>query len=122
MAGMQVMDKIASDEALYEVNGKQTGTCPAGAGKNHDIMLMSNQATPKRVTARLCDTITFMNHDGATYDIRFGTLGEPGMYAGESDITAYGHHNSPLRLTEPGTHDFYDAKYNKIKGSFTVTQ
>ena len=120
MAGMEVMDKVASDEALYQVNGKQTGTCPAEAGTNHEIMIMDNAAVPSHIDAKLCDTITFVNHDGSTYDIGFGTQEKPDRYAGESDMVAYGHHNSPLRLTEPGTHDFFDRKDNKITGSFTV--
>jgi len=122
MAGMEVMDKVASDEALYEVNGKQTGTCPAGTGTNYEVTLTNNMATPNQINAHLCDTITFMNYDSTTYDIGFGTAQNPKLYAGESDMTAYGNHNNPLRLTELGTHTFYDTKGHKLTGSFTVTQ
>ena len=121
MAGMDVMDKVASDEALYEVNGKQTGTCPAGTGTNYNVTLANNVATPSHINATLCDTMTFVNQDGTTYDIDFGTVKEPKLYAGESDMIAYGHHNTPLRLTQLGTHNFHDAKTNIITGSFTVT-
>ncbi|HSD56339.1 MAG TPA: cytochrome o ubiquinol oxidase subunit IV [Candidatus Saccharimonadales bacterium] len=122
MAGMEVVDKVASEEALYEVNGKQTGTCPAGTGKNHEVTLTNNVATPSQINAHLCDTITFMNYDNATYEIGFGTLAEPEMYAGESDMTARGQHNTPLRLTELGTHTFHEIKENKITGGFTVAR
>ncbi|HEV7453650.1 MAG TPA: cytochrome o ubiquinol oxidase subunit IV [Candidatus Saccharimonadales bacterium] len=122
MAGMDVMDKVAADEALYEVNGKQTGTCPAGTGTNHEVMLMDNTATPSHINAHLCDTITFMNHDSTTREIDFGAPGKVAMYAGKSNMTAYGHHDTVMRLTEAGTHKFHDHKENKMTGDFTVTQ
>jgi cytochrome o ubiquinol oxidase operon protein cyoD len=122
MAGMEVLNKVASDESLYEVNGKQAGTCPAGTGTNYDVTLKDNVATPSQINAHLCDTITFVNQDTTTYDIGFGTTEKPQMYAGENDMTAYGRHNNPLRLTELGTHTFHDTSKNKITGSFTVTQ
>jgi cytochrome o ubiquinol oxidase operon protein cyoD len=122
MAGMDVLDKVASDEALYEVNGKQAGTCRAGTGTNHEVILTNGVATPSQINAHLCDTITFMNQDGTTYEIGFGSSQKPEQYAGESDMTAYGRHNNPLRLTELGIHTFHDTKENKITGSFTVTQ
>jgi len=121
MAGMEVMDKIATDEAVYQVGGKQAGTCPAGTGTNHEIMLMGNVATPTHVDAHVCDTITFMNHDATTREISFGTSAQPAMYAGEGSMTAYGRHDTPMRLTELGTYKFHDSKEARITGDFTVT-
>lgn len=122
MAGMDVTNKIATDEAVYEVGGKQAGTCPAGTGTDHEIMLMDNMATPAHVDAHLCDTITFMNHDAATREIDFGAPEKPAMYAGESSMVAYGHHNTVMRLTELGAYKFHDNKEATITGGFTVTQ
>ncbi|HSX17513.1 MAG TPA: cytochrome o ubiquinol oxidase subunit IV [Patescibacteria group bacterium] len=122
MAGMDVTNKVATDEALYQVGGKQAGTCPAGTGVNHEIMLMDNVATPQHVDAHLCDTITFMNHDSATRQLGFSAPGKPAMYAGESSMTAYGRHDTVMRLTEPGTYTFHDNKETKLTGDFTVKQ
>ncbi len=120
MAGMAVTDKIAADEALYQVNGKQTGTCPAGTGTNHEIMLMDNVAVPNHISAHVCDTLTFMNHDGVTHNINFGTLEKDSMYAGQSREAAYAHHDTVIRLTEQGTYNFHDHLATKITGDFTV--
>ncbi len=124
MAGMEVTNKITADEALYQVSDKQAGTCPAGTGKNHEIMLMDNVATPAHVDAHVCDTLTFMNHDATTRKIDFGarTDNKPAMYAGESSMTAYGRHDTPMRLTELGTYQFHDSKEANITGDFTVTE
>lgn len=122
MAGTQVVDKVAHDEAVHEINGVQAGTCPAGTGTNHKIMLMDNVATPDHIDARLCDTLTFMNHDDTTRQINFGVHHKHVLYAGQEGKVVDADHNESIRLTEIGTYTFHDHKENQINGDFTVSQ
>ena len=121
MAGVDVINKVATDEALYEVGGEQAGTCPAGTGTNYNIILKDNASMPSHIDAHLCDTLTFVNQDATTRQIDFNGP-ETAMYAGQSNKTAYGRHDTPMRLTELGTYKFHDDKEAKITGDFTVTQ
>jgi cytochrome o ubiquinol oxidase operon protein cyoD len=122
MSAVNVTDKIVTDEAIYQVDGVQAGTCPEGTGKRYEIVFMNNVATPSHVDAHLCDTLIFMNHDSTTRQIEFGTPGEPAPYAGKNSMAAYGHHDTVVRLTELGVHKFYDQKLTQLSGDFTVTR
>lgn len=122
MSGINVADKIASNEAVYQIEGEQTGTCPK-TGTNHKVMLMDGIATPGHIDARLCDTLTFMNHDEVTREINFGSGPHAHKtYAGESGLTVRPARNKVMTLTELGTHKFHDHMLDEISGDFTVTE
>jgi cytochrome o ubiquinol oxidase operon protein cyoD len=121
MAGNAVVNKVATDEAVYKVNGVPAGDCAEGIGKSHKIMLMDGVATPHTITAQQCDTLTFMNHDETSRTITFGTYDMPVMYAGEESESVRAGRNKLITLTEPGTFQFHDAKLRSMTGGFTVT-
>lgn len=121
MSATDVTNKVASDEAVRQIDGDQVGTC-AGVGVNHKIELKSNSASPIHVEAKLCDTITFSNRGDATREIRFGTLEKPEAYAGEAGETIRTRRNTIFTLTELGTHKYYDPINKDLIGDFTVTR
>ncbi len=121
MAGMSVTDKIASDEAVHYIDGKQAGTCPGGAGVTHKIELKDNTASPSHIDAHLCDTLTIINLDDAQREIDFGVHYRHELYAGQSGEIIRAGHNMTIRLTELGTHKFHDHIEDNIVGDFTVS-
>lgn len=120
MAGKDVADKISTDEAVYQVDGQQVGTCP-GTGTNHKIELKNNTAHPPHIDAKLCDTLTIINLDDTERTINFGAYEQHETYAGETGHTIRPGRSTVLTLTEPGIHTFHDHIQNEISGGFTVT-
>ncbi|HKU18021.1 MAG TPA: cytochrome o ubiquinol oxidase subunit IV [Candidatus Saccharimonadales bacterium] len=120
MSAINVTDKIVTDEAIYQVNGTQAGTCPGGTGKNYEIMMMDDMAIPNHVDAHVCDTLIIMNHDGTTRNIVYGT--GAGTYAGQLGPSVRKGQSVAITLTVPGTYTFHDQHLNKLSGEFTVAQ
>jgi cytochrome o ubiquinol oxidase operon protein cyoD len=120
MSATDVTNKVASDEAVRQIDGDQIGTC-AEVGVNHKIELKNDTITPIHIDAKLCDTITLSNRSDATREIRFGTLEERETYAGEEGETIRPRRNKIFTLAELGTHQFHDP-INEISGDFTVTR
>jgi len=120
MMPMDVTDKVANDEMVHQINGKQTGTCPGGTGVNYKIELKNNMASPSHVDAHLCDTLTIMNMDDTERMIMFGVYGKNEMYAGEMGKTLRSGRNMVVTLTELGTHQFHDHMQQAVSGDFTV--
>jgi cytochrome o ubiquinol oxidase operon protein cyoD len=121
MSATDVTNKISTDEAVHEVNGVQTGTCPGGTGSVHMIELKNDAASPRHTDARLCDTIIITNTDDTARDIEFGVHDLHETYAGEMGQTLRPGRNMVLTLTELGTHKFHDHLLDNISGDFTVT-
>lgn len=122
MSAMNVTDKIITDEAVYQINGTQAGTCPAGTGTNYKVMVMDNIVTPSHVDAHLCDTLTIMNHDEVTREITFGEHFHHSKYAGETSENVRPGRSMVVRLTELGTYKFHDHMMDQVSGDFTVTK
>jgi cytochrome o ubiquinol oxidase operon protein cyoD len=121
MMPIDVTNKISEDEAVHQLNGEQTGTCPGGTGTNHKIELKNNTATPRHTDARLCDTLTITNLDDTAREIDFGVHEKHETYAGETGKTLRPGRNMVVTLTELGTHKFHDHILDEISGDFTVT-
>lgn len=120
MMPKDVTNKVAIDEAVHQINGVQTGTCPGNTGTNHKVELKNNTVTPRHVDARLCDTITIMNLDDVTRDIEFGVHDSHKTYAGEHGTDIRPRRNMVITLTELGTHRFHDHNQDEVSGDFTV--
>lgn len=121
MSAINVTDKVSEDEAVHQIHGAQTGTCPGGTGANHEIVLKSGAASPRHVDAKLCDTITIVNEDGAMREIAFGSHARMETYAGETGKDVRPGRSMVLTLTELGTHQFHDHLGDEVSGDFTVT-
>lgn len=121
MTPKDVTDKITSDEAVHQVDGRQVGTCPGGITTVHMITLKNNQATPRHTDAKLCETIIIYNADNQTRDIEYGVHEHHETYGGQYGDTLSPGHNMVIPLTESGTHGFHDHIQDEISGDFTVT-
>src|SRR5687767_10120679 len=120
MSRTDVVDKVVDDEAVYQIDGEQVGTCPGDTGVNHKVELKNNTVSPRHIDAQLCDTITLTNLDSTTHEIRFGAPEKRETYAGEDGKTIRPGRNKAFPLTELGAHEFYDPTQSQISGYFTV--
>jgi cytochrome o ubiquinol oxidase operon protein cyoD len=122
MSELDVTNKISEDEAVYQVQGVQTGTCPGGTGTNYEVVLKNNTATPRHTSAKLCDTLTIINEDHALREIDFGEHDHHETYAGQGGQLLDQGRNMFITFTVTGTYTFHDHIQDKITGDFTVTQ
>ncbi|HSX00299.1 MAG TPA: cytochrome o ubiquinol oxidase subunit IV [Patescibacteria group bacterium] len=122
MSSLNVTDKVATEEAVYQVNGVQAGTCPGGSGTNHRIVLLGNVPTPRHTNAHICDTLTIMTQDNVMRDVMFGSRAKAETYAGETSTSVSPEKSAVIRLTQLGVHAFHDRKVNGLTGDFTVTR
>jgi cytochrome o ubiquinol oxidase operon protein cyoD len=122
MMPANVTDKISTDEAVHQLHGAQTGTCPGGNGVVHMIELKNNAASPRHTEAKLCDTIIITNADNVARDIEFGVHEKHETYAGQMGQNLRPGRNMVLTLTELGTHKFHDHILDEISGDFTVSR
>ncbi|HLZ14669.1 MAG TPA: cytochrome o ubiquinol oxidase subunit IV [Candidatus Saccharimonadales bacterium] len=122
MSAMNVTDKVVTDEAIYQVNGVQAGTCPGGTGKNYEVMMMDGRVTPDHIEAHVCDTLIIVNHDSPTRNIIYGSGNNTETYAGQPGPSIPRGQSAAISLTEPGTYTFHDKTLSTMSGAFTVTQ
>lgn len=112
--------KLAGDEGIAQVNGKDTGACQ-GVGENHKIIIKNGIVTPGYTEASRCDTLTFMREDDVDREITFGTSPQRGTYAGETDLRLRKGRGKSITLSQVGTYQFYDRLNPGTAGYFTVT-
>lgn len=111
--------KLVNNEGIYQVGGEKTGACRQ-IGVNHKIVIKNGQATPSRITAAKCDTISFINQDEAVVEIVFGSHPVDRNYAGETELAVRKGRNKTINLSETGTYQFHDHSQLGIAGYFTV--
>lgn len=112
--------KLVNNEAIYQIGGEQTGACQA-MGANHRVVLTNDQINPMHVSARLCDTLSFVNNSDKTQYIMFGTPDEHTTYAGEETLTIRKGDSKTMTLSEQGTHLFHNHMHTETTADFTVT-
>jgi cytochrome o ubiquinol oxidase operon protein cyoD len=121
MSAIDVTNKIAGDEAVHQVDGKQAGTCSGEGGVDHKIVLKKDAVSPHHTDAHLCDTISITTEGDATRAVMFGTHEQLETYAGETGETVRSGHSKQFVLTEAGLFQFHDHAQPEISGDFTVT-
>ncbi|HEX8762543.1 MAG TPA: cytochrome o ubiquinol oxidase subunit IV [Candidatus Saccharimonadales bacterium] len=121
MSPSNVNDKIASEEAVYQIDGVQTGTCSGGTGTNHKVELKNNKLAPDHINANQCDTLTIINLDATVHEVMFGSHEKLELYAGEEGKTIRPGRNAIITLTELGTYTLHDHMQPDLTGGFTVT-
>lgn len=119
MAPSEVTRKLAQDEAIAKVGGRETGACQT-IGVNHRIIINSSSVNPLFTQASRCDTLTFINESNRTYDIMFGTHPVHQNYGGESHVPLRKNYAKTITLNQSGIFNFHeDVKY-ELSGSFKV--
>lgn len=120
MAPLEVTQKLAQDEAIAKVGGKYTGACQK-IGKNYKLTIRGSKVYPITITARLCDTLTFINDDDRSYDIVFGQYPAKDNYGGEPGLTVRKNNSKTITLNQGGVIYFHDKANPNLAGGFTVT-
>ncbi|MEO5628085.1 MAG: cytochrome o ubiquinol oxidase subunit IV [Candidatus Saccharimonadales bacterium] len=120
MSPTETAKQLAEGEAVYQVEGNKTGACQ-GTKDNHQIIIKADLASPVRVDAQLCDTLSFTNQDSLPREISFGTPSNPTNYAGESSLTIRKGKSETITLNQAGSYSYYDHQYPNLVGGFTVT-
>jgi cytochrome o ubiquinol oxidase operon protein cyoD len=112
--------KLANDEGIAQVGGKETGACKE-LYDNHQVTIINGQVFPSHTTAGECDTLTFINEDDTVRAIAFGEHPDHGTYAGNSELLVVKKgRNETITLSETGTFQFHDHEQPETAGEFTV--
>ncbi len=111
--------RLANDEAIYQIGGEKTGACQQILA-NHQVVIKGGKMTPTQITAKQCDTLTFINQDSGTRDIAFGVHPHHETYAGQAIVPVSKGRPETITLSELGTHKFHDILHDQTKASFTV--
>ena len=121
MTPTQTADKVSEGEAVHQIGGEPTGTCPGDTGVTHKVVLGNDTMTPLHTKAKLCDSLMIINQSDSVRAIMFGTYEHMGTYAGEAALSIREGRNKLIKLTEPGTYQFHDHQNPEVTGEFTVT-
>ncbi len=119
MTAQDMLDKLAGDEAISQVEGQATGACQE-IGTHYEVIIKNYVASPRHIDARQCDTLTFINEDDQVKDMAFGEHPNHTAYAGQLDIITYNGHPETFTLSQIGTYKFHDHLHEDTNGSFTV--
>jgi plastocyanin len=111
--------KLVEGEGIYQLGGEKTGAC-RGEHTRHKVTIKDGVASPSLTTARMCDTLTFINEDATVRNIMFGTHPNHEVYGGEVEVTVNKGRPKTITLNELGTHRFHDYLHPEITGNFTV--
>lgn len=119
MASTEKIVKLAEDEGIHQINGEKTGAC-RGPHTNHKITIKDGLATPAYVSARQCDTISFIKEDDADRIITFGSHPQHKSYAGETELKLRKDRANTITLNLTGTYQFHDHLNPATAGYFIV--
>ncbi len=113
--------KLAQDEGISQVGGKQTGACQ-GVKDNHIVAITNGKVDPIHTQAHLCDTLTFVNHDNGTREMAFGTHPNHEFYGGEEEEDVRKGYPQTFTLNQLGDYSFHDHQDPTVNGHFSVEQ
>lgn len=119
MSPTEKLAKIANDEGIYQVGGKETGACK-DILENHQIIIENNIVYPVQTYANECDTLTFINKDDEVREITFGSHPDHGFYAGIDEIIVKKGRTETITLSESGSYLYHDHMRPEINGFFIV--
>ena len=120
MSPSDKIKKIANNEGIYQVGGKQTGACQE-TNASHKITIRDGQVIPLNTDANKCDTLTFINEDASRREITFGTHPDHDIYAGETELLVKAGRSKTVTLSDAGTYVFHDHLDPDTTGYFTVS-
>lgn len=121
MAPTDASKYLIEQEGIHEIKGEKTGACE-GVHDNHKVIITNGIASPIHVSAKYCDSLTFINEDDKVHEISFGSHEEPGTYAGQTDLPVRKGRGKTITLNQAGTYQFFDHHAPKLVGTFTVTE
>lgn len=120
MSPADKIKKIVNDEGISHIGGEETGACQE-LYDNHRVTIKDGQVYPSHITAKRCDTLTFINEDEEVREMAFGEHPDHGTYAGDDELIIIRKgRGKTITLSETGTHQFHDHLQPEITGEFTV--
>lgn len=121
MSPEDMSKKLIEKEGIHQLNGEKTGACE-GQYTNHRVTIKDGVVRPIHVSAKLCDTLSFIIEEGETFELAFGTNPNRETYAGETGIRVRKNRGNTIILNQAGTYRYYDPNDPNIVGDFTVEQ
>lgn len=120
MSPEEKIKKVVSDEGIAQVGGKETGACQE-LYDNHRVTIRDGKVYPSYISAKACDTLTFINEDNDEREMTFGEHPAHDAYGGEGDlIVVRKGRGKTITLSETGTFQFHDHIQPETAGGFTV--
>lgn len=120
MSPTEKVKKIANDEGIYQVGGKETGACKE-LGESHLVVIKNGIVNPLLTNAKKCDTLTFVNNDDER-EIAFGAHPAHEVYAGETELVIRKGRSKTITLSESGSYQFHDHLQPGTAGNFVVAE
>ena len=121
MAPTDASKYLIEKEGIHQIEGENTGACK-GVHANHKVTISNGVVSPVHVSAKYCDSLTFLNEDDTEREISFGSHEEPGTYAGQTDLPVRKGRGKTITLNQAGTYRFFDHREPKLIGTFTVVE
>lgn len=120
MSPQDVTRKQAQEEAIAQIDGKETGACQ-GNKDNHIVIIQNNTAAPAHIDAKRCDTLTFLNKDESARHMVFGPHPNYRNYGGEDMIVLDDGRPETITLNESGSFMFHDHMNPSLMGHISIT-
>lgn len=118
MSPKEITTRLAQDENIAEIGGKQTGACQGN--KADHVVTISDMMMPGHIEAKRCDTLTLKSGDGDSHMIMFGQPDMPTSYGGQFDVSVRSDRSKIITLNETGEFSFYDHTNPAAVGHLTV--
>jgi cytochrome o ubiquinol oxidase operon protein cyoD len=119
MSPTEVTTRLAQDENIAEIGGKETGACQ-GNNATHEVIISSKGVNPGYIEARRCDTLTFKSEGDVSYELMFGPHDSPSSYGGLYEVPVRVGRSKILTLNEVGDFSFHDRSDHDLMGRFSV--
>lgn len=120
MSPGEVARKKAQDEGIAQIGGADTGACQ-GNKDNHLVVIQNSLASPAHISAKRCDTLTFLNEDGTKREMVFGPHPNYRNYGGEDKVVLDDGRPETITLNESGSFMFHDHLKPEVAGHLIVT-
>ena len=119
MTPEEFIRKQAQEENIAQVSGEQTGACTE-LHDNHIVIIRGSSVSPAHLNAERCDTLTFINADGADRMITFGSHDQHESYGGEFEVVLDDGRPETITLNQAGDFGFHDDLNLDTSGSISV--
>ncbi|TXG77673.1 hypothetical protein E6P97_01320 [Patescibacteria group bacterium] len=119
MSPKEVTQRLAQEENIAQVGGKETGACVENKA-SHVVTIDMSIPKPPYVQATRCDTLTFLNRDAQQRAITFGTYPDQASYGGIYEVVVKGGDSETITLNDSGEFVFYDIDEPAVSGYFFV--
>lgn len=120
MSPEEVTLRLAQDENIAKISGKETGACQGNKG-NHEVIVGGGTGI-QPIEANRCDTLTIKSGDGVEHELRFGSPNNPVSYGGHYELPVRSDRAKIITLNEVGEFSFYDLDNPAIMGHFSVVE